>query len=72
MGFDGIKRRSIVDGKEYHSFKNEHKSYKEWSFDQRFHIVLNIAVGGSWGGQQGIDDSAFPMTMAVDYVRVYQ
>jgi beta-glucanase (GH16 family) len=61
-----------VDGKEYHSFKNEHKSYKEWPFDQRFHLVLNIAVGGSWGGQQGIDDSVFPMTMAVDYARVYQ
>ena len=30
------------------------------------------AVGGNWGGQQGIDDSNFPQRMYVDYVRVYQ
>jgi hypothetical protein len=34
--------------------------------------LLNIAVGGAWGGQQGIDSSIFPQRMEVDYVRVYQ
>ena len=42
-----------------------------WPFDQEFHLILNIAVGGAWGGAQGIDD-VFPTTMEVDYVRVYQ
>jgi hypothetical protein len=33
---------------------------------------LNVAVGGNWGGAQGIDDTIFPRSMEVDYVRVYQ
>jgi hypothetical protein len=43
-----------------------------WPFDQRFHLIMNIAVGGTWGGVRGIDDSIFPQSMVVDYVRVYQ
>ncbi len=43
-----------------------------WPFDIEFHLMLNIAVGGSWGGLQGIDDSVFPQSMEIDYVRVYQ
>ena len=35
-------------------------------------IYLNIAVGGSWGGQRGIDPKAFPARFEIDYVRVYQ
>jgi hypothetical protein len=36
------------------------------------HLLLNIAVGGDWGGAKGIDDTIFPVQMLVDYVRVYQ
>lgn len=61
-----------VEGEKYGTFVNEHKSYKEWPFDQAFHLILNIAVGGNWGGQQGVDDSIWPQQMVVDYVRVYQ
>ncbi|HMB01201.1 MAG TPA: hypothetical protein VKS21_09465 [Spirochaetota bacterium] len=43
-----------------------------WPFDSDQFILLNVAVGGDWGGVNGIDNSVFPMTMAVDYVRVYQ
>ena len=41
----------------------------------RFHLLLNLAVGGNWAGKVnagGIDESAFPQTLLVDYVRVYQ
>jgi beta-glucanase (GH16 family) len=44
-------------------------------FDQRFHLLLNLAVGGNWAGNvnaKGIDEKAFPQQMLVDYVRVYQ
>jgi len=41
-------------------------------FDQLFHLILNLAVGGNWGGVQGVDQNAFPTSMEVDYVRVYQ
>lgn len=43
-----------------------------WPFDTDFHLMLNIAVGGSWGGAQGIDTDIWPQTMDIDYVRVYQ
>ncbi|PWJ36159.1 glycoside hydrolase family 16 protein [Sediminitomix flava] len=61
----------FIDGRKYFQFKNEHKTYKEWPFDKRFHLLLNIAIGGGWGGKKGVDDSIFPLRMEVDYVRVY-
>jgi beta-glucanase (GH16 family) len=53
------------------TFKNEGTGSKAWPFDKRFHLLLNIAVGGSWGGQKGIDTTVYPQSMIVDYVRVY-
>lgn len=44
-------------------------------FDQRFHLILNLAVGGAWAGnvnEKGIDESVFPQALEIDYVRVYQ
>lgn len=61
-----------VDGEQYGTFSNKHESYKEWPFDQDFHLILNIAVGGNWGGQQGVDESIWPQQLVIDYVRVYQ
>lgn len=62
----------FVDSVHYFTFKNEGTGFNEWPFDKRFHLLLNVAVGGSWGGKMGIDDSIFPQSMVVDYVRVYQ
>jgi beta-glucanase (GH16 family) len=61
-----------IDGTEQFRFANEHKTEAEWPFDHPFHLKLNLAVGGDWGGQKGIDESAFPSRFLVDYVRVYQ
>ena len=61
-----------IDDIRYFTFNNENKTYKEWPFDKRFHLLLNIAIGGSWGGAQGIDNTIFPTSMEIDYVRVYQ
>jgi len=61
----------LVDDNVYFSFKNNH-GYKAWPFDQAFYLILNIAVGGTWGGQKGVDDRIFPQHLLVDYVRVYQ
>jgi beta-glucanase (GH16 family) len=60
------------DKKLYFTFKNEKKTEREWPFDQQFYLLLNIAVGGDWGGKEGVDESIFPQKMIVDYVRVYQ
>jgi len=61
-----------IDGKDYFRFNKESGySWEQWPFDRTFHIILNMAVGGDWGGQKGVDDSIFPQKMEVDYVRVY-
>jgi beta-glucanase (GH16 family)/glycerophosphoryl diester phosphodiesterase len=62
----------LMDNKTVFSYSNPGKTYKEWPFDKRFHLLLNMAVGGNWGGQQGIDETIFPATMLIDYVRVFQ
>lgn len=62
----------FVDKELYFTFANEKKTAHEWPFDQRFHLLLNVAVGGDWGGSRGIDDTVFPQAMQIDYVRVYQ
>lgn len=54
------------------TFANEHKGHDEWPFDEPEYLLLNLAVGGSWGGMHGIDESVFPQAMLVDYVRVYE
>jgi beta-glucanase (GH16 family) len=41
-----------------------------WAFDHPFYVILNLEVGGSWAGAPNA--SSFPMTMLVDYVRVYK
>lgn len=45
---------------------------QHWPFDIPFHLIMNIAVGGDWGGARGIAEEGWPTTMEVDYVRVYQ
>ena len=62
----------LLDGKDYFTFTKEAGyDWQQWPFDKPFHIILNMAVGGNWGGQKGVDDSIFPQKMEVDYVRVY-
>jgi hypothetical protein len=43
-----------------------------WPFDQPHYLILNLAIGGAWGGQKGIDESIFPARYEIDYVRVYE
>ncbi len=62
----------MVDGVIYNTVVNDNKTTAEWPFDQNFHLKINNAIGGDWGGQKGIDDTSFPQKMYVDYVRVYQ
>ena len=62
----------FVDSLKYFTFKNEHTGWEVWPFNKNFHLILNIAIGGDWGGQQGVDNSIFPQQMLIDYVRVYK
>jgi beta-glucanase (GH16 family) len=62
-----------VDDNLYHTVKRDPAdNYQGWPFDQRFYLIMNIAVGGNWGGAQGVDPKIWPQRMEVEYVRVYQ
>jgi beta-glucanase (GH16 family) len=62
----------FVDGQKYFTFRNEGTGSRTWPFDKPQYLLLNLAIGGSWGGQKGIDDSRFPHRYLIDYVRVYK
>jgi len=62
-----------VDGQPFFDVpRSPGDSWPQWPFDQRFHLILNVAIGGSWGGALGIDPNLSHATMEIDYVRVYQ
>lgn len=63
----------FLDGTRYFVFeKQEGYTNDEWPFDKPHYLILNAAIGGGWGGQQGIDQSIFPTQYVIDYVRVYE
>ncbi|MDB5022654.1 MAG: Beta-glucanase, family [Mucilaginibacter sp.] len=68
---DGIK--GYYDDVLVFTFLNDKKGNSAtWPFNKPFHILLNLAIGGDWGGAQGVDDTAFPTEMQVDYVHYYK
>jgi beta-glucanase (GH16 family) len=62
--------RWYVDGYLYGTKSSSDLSPFLWPFDQRFHFLLNLAVGGNWPGNPDAT-SVFPQSLVVDYVRVY-
>lgn len=54
------------------AFNQDGPHHHTFPFDQEFFLILNVAVGGEWGGLQGVDQDIFPTTMEVDFVRVYE
>lgn len=64
--------RFYVDGQPILAYRNDGGGYNSWPFDQPFYIILNLVWGGAWGGYKGVDESALPVAMDVDYVRVFQ
>ena len=70
--YDENKKVAGKTMKEFFKFANEHSGYDAWPFDNKMHLLLNIAVGGNWGGQKGVDENIWPQKMEIDYVRVYQ
>jgi beta-glucanase (GH16 family) len=69
-GPDGID--FFVDSQKYFTFRNEGTGASVWPYNKDQYLILNLAIGGAWGGQKGIDDSIFPQRYLIDYVRVYQ
>jgi beta-glucanase (GH16 family) len=59
-----------VDGLVYHRYPNPRSGVAAWPFDAPQYLLLNIAIGGDLGGP--VDDRIFPVTMAIEHVRVYR
>jgi len=70
--WDGEKMDFFVDKQKYFTYHNEKSGTDAWPFDKDQYLILNLAIGGAWGGQKGIDENAFPQQYCIDYVRVYQ
>ncbi len=63
--------RWYLDGVLYNTKKNTDVVPQRWPFDQNFHMILNLAIGGDWPGPPD-ENTTFPKYMFVDYVRVYK
>ena len=62
----------LIDDSKYFSFQNDGKNdFNTWPFNQRFHLLINIAVGGDWPGSPD-ETTQFPTEMELEYVRVYE
>ena len=62
----------LINDAKYFSFQNDGKNdFNTWPFNQRFHLLINIAVGGDWPGSPD-ETTQFPTEMEVEYVRVYE
>ena len=62
----------FFDGKKVFTFLNEGTGTDAWPFDHPQYLILNLAFGGAWGGQRGVDIKSLPQRFYIDYVRLYQ
>ena len=62
----------FIDNEVYYSYSDPGLGAAAWPFNNDFYLILNIAIGGNFGGKDGVDESIFPQQMVIDYVRVYQ
>ncbi|HSW80438.1 MAG TPA: glycoside hydrolase family 16 protein [Candidatus Saccharimonadales bacterium] len=68
-----------IDGKPYFIYsKKPNADYHSWPFDQPFYLVMNLALGGDWGGTDtaqfpgdGVDKTALPAALKVQSIRYY-
>ncbi len=60
-----------VDGTEYHRITPSSLGNENYPFNEVFHLILNVAVGGNWPGNPD-GSTEFPQTMEVDYIKVFQ
>ena len=73
LEWDSTYIRYLVNGNPYYFIYNDSNGDRaKWPFNLGHYLILNLAVGGDWGGIQGIDENFFPMEMEVDYVRVFK
>ena len=65
-------RDRYINNKKIFEYQKNDKKWQHWPFDEKFHFLFNIAVGGNWGGEKGVKKGDFPTKMEIDYFRVYK
>tara|TARA_Y100001960_G_C14671473_1_gene826230 strand:+ start:70 stop:1059 length:990 start_codon:yes stop_codon:yes gene_type:complete len=71
--WDSTSIKGYVDNNLFYNYnRSEISNYNSWPYDSPFFLIINLAIGGEWGGQQGIDNSIFPASFIVDYVRMFK
>ena len=60
-----------IDGEKVYTFSPEIKDDEHYPFRHKFYFLLNMAIGGNFGGPD-VDDSIFPAKFYIDYIKVYQ
>lgn len=63
--------RFFIDDQLVYTFSPDEKTEEVWPYDQPFYLLLNLAIGGGFGGPI-VDDTILPQEYSIDYVRVYQ
>ena len=61
----------FIDGVLVYTFSPEIKNDKTWPFDKPFYLLLNLAIGGNFGGPE-VDDAIFPQKFYIDYVKIHK
>ena len=60
-----------IDGKKYFDYHDTSNDLT-WPFNKAQNIILNLAIGGGWGGAKGLDPVMTSQQFIIDYVRVYE
>ena len=60
----------FVDDILVYTFQPQIKNEDTWPFNQPFYVIINLAMGGNFGGPE-IDEIAFPQDFTIDYIKVY-
>jgi len=60
----------FVDENKVYEYAPTEKNEKTWPYDKPFYLILNVAIGGDFGGPE-VDQSIFPKDFKVDYIKVY-
>lgn len=60
-----------VDNQLLYTFNPEERTEEIWPFDKPFFLIVNLAIGGNFGGPE-VDDTIFPQEYVIDYIKVYQ
>lgn len=71
ISWDADQISWFLDGEKFYTVERNGEGKEGWPFDQEFHMIFNVAVGGDWGGKYGVDSTIWPQRMEIDYIRVY-